>query len=61
MKIKNIKQNFILNGIKDFKLLAKRPKYSKLDSYKLQESIKEKIPHWKIGIDRFLEELKGDI
>lgn len=43
---------------KDFKLLAKRPKYSKLDSYKLQESIKEKIPHWKIGIDRFLNELK---
>ncbi len=30
MKIKNIKQNFILNG----------------------------IPHWKIGIDRFLNELK---
>ena len=46
---------------KEFKLLAKRPKYSKLDSYKLQESIKEKIPHWKIGIDRFLEEFKGDI
>lgn len=42
----------------DFILPAKRAKYSKLDSSKLEEVIGEKIPFWKNGIDRFLEEMK---
>lgn len=41
----------------DFKPLAKRPKYSKLDSRKA-ESVVGPIPHWKDGIDRFLKEIK---
>jgi len=42
---------------KDFNLLAKRAKYSKLSSEKLEKVIGEKIPSWQSGIDRFLEEL----
>ncbi|WP_239462132.1 sugar nucleotide-binding protein [Fusobacterium mortiferum] len=36
---------------------AKRAKYSKLDSSKIERVVDRKIPHWKEGIDRFLEEL----
>ncbi|WP_130889691.1 dTDP-4-dehydrorhamnose reductase [Fusobacterium ulcerans] len=42
----------------DFPLPAKRTEYSKLDSSKLERVIDKKIPHWKSGIDRFLEEMK---
>ena len=41
----------------DFPLKAKRAKYSKLDSSKIERAVNKKIPHWKEGIDRFLEEL----
>lgn len=40
----------------DFPLKAKRAKYSKLDSSKLEKVIDKKIPHWKDGVDRFLTE-----
>lgn len=42
----------------DFILPAKRTEYSKLDSSKLEAVIGEKIPTWKSGIDRFLNEMK---
>ena len=42
----------------DFPLPAKRAEYSKLDSSKIEKIINKKIPHWKTGIDRFLEEMK---
>ena len=42
----------------DFNLPAKRPKYSKLSSEKVEELLGEKIPTWQSGIDRFLEEMK---
>ena len=41
----------------DFNLPAKRSKFSKLDSTKLENIIGEKIPSWQDAIDRFLEEL----
>ncbi|HEY4532878.1 MAG TPA: dTDP-4-dehydrorhamnose reductase [Fusobacterium sp.] len=40
----------------DFPQEAKRPKYSKLDSSKLEKAIGEKIPSWEDAICRFLEE-----
>jgi dTDP-4-dehydrorhamnose reductase len=40
----------------DFKLLAPRSEYTKLDSSKLEEVIWMKLPTWQNGIDRFLEE-----
>lgn len=42
----------------EFSPLAKRPRYSKLDSRKIEGVLKMKIPHWKEGIDRFLKELE---
>ncbi|MGL5593806.1 MAG: dTDP-4-dehydrorhamnose reductase [Cetobacterium sp.] len=42
----------------DFILPAKRAEYSKLDSSKLETVIREKIPTWESGIDRFLNEMK---
>ena len=42
----------------EFPLSAKRAQYSKLDSSKIEKIIDRKIPHWKTGIDRFLEEMK---
>lgn len=39
-----------------FKTAAQRPKYSKLDSRKLERAVGGNIPHWKDGIDRFLLE-----
>ena len=42
---------------KDFNLPAKRSKFSKLDSTKLENILGEKIPSWQDAIDRFLEEL----
>ena len=42
---------------KDFNLPAKRSKFSKLDSTKLESILGEKIPSWQDAIDRFLEEL----
>jgi len=41
----------------DFNLPAKRSKFSKLDSTKLENIVGEKIPSWQDAIDRFLEEL----
>ncbi len=41
----------------DFPLKAKRAKYSKIDSSKIEKTVNKKIPHWKEGIDRFLEEM----
>lgn len=43
---------------KDFNLKAKRAEYTKLDSSKLEKVIDKKIPSWKNGIDRFLEEME---
>lgn len=40
----------------DFNLKAQRPAFSKLDSSLLEEKIKEKIPTWQSGINRFFEE-----
>ena len=50
-----------LNKIKtkNFNLPAKRAKYSKLSSKKLESTLGEKLPDWRNGIDRFLNELKG--
>ena len=47
----------------DFNLDAERPTYSKLDSYKIENILHSKIPHWKEAIDRFLEEMvvEGEI
>lgn len=47
----------------DFVLPAKRAEYSKLDSSKIEAVIGEKIPSWKSGIDRFLDEMreKGEL
>ncbi|MGL5460537.1 MAG: dTDP-4-dehydrorhamnose reductase [Cetobacterium sp.] len=47
----------------DFILPAKRAEYSKLDSSKLETVIGERIPTWKSGIDRFLNEMreKGEL
>ena len=42
----------------EFPLSAKRAQYSKLDSSKIEKIVDKKIPHWKTGIDRFLEEMK---
>lgn len=41
----------------DFNLPAERPKYSKLNSEKLEKTVAKKIPEWKDAIDRYLEEL----
>ena len=41
----------------DFNLPAKRSKFSKLDSTKLENIVGEEIPSWQDAIDRFLEEL----
>jgi len=43
----------------DFPLLAKRPKYSKLDTNKVEKTIGKKIPSWQDGIDRFLQEMES--
>lgn len=40
----------------DFNLSAKRSKYSKLNSSKLESVIGEEIPSWQSGIERFLKE-----
>ena len=42
----------------DFPLKAKRAKYSKLDSSKIERVVDRKIPHWREGINRFLEEME---
>lgn len=42
----------------EFKLKAKRAKYIKIGSDKLEKTIGEKLPHWKDGIDRFLTEFE---
>ena len=42
---------------KDFNLPAKRPYFSKLSSEKVEKLLGEKIPNWKNGIDRYLEEM----
>lgn len=42
---------------KDFNLRAPRPKYSKLCSLKIEETLNKKIPSWQSGINRFLEEI----
>ena len=63
--LKKIGWNGILERAKtkDFPLPARRAEYSKLDSSKLEKVINKKIPHWKSGIDKFLEEMreKGEI
>lgn len=41
----------------DFKLKAKRAKYTKLCSEKIEKVLNKKIPTWESGIDRFLKEL----
>lgn len=44
----------------EFNLKAKRAKYSKISSERLESIIGEKIPDWKEGIDRFLIELEEE-
>ena len=44
--------------MEDFNLPAKRPSYSYMSSEKLEKLLEEKIPDWKSGIDRFLEEMR---
>lgn len=39
-----------------FALKAQRPTYSKLDSAKLESIVKENIPMWQNGVDRWYEE-----
>ena len=46
-----------ISKTEDFNLPAKRSKFSKLDSTKLENIVGEKIPSWQNAIDRFLEEL----
>ncbi|WP_273266908.1 dTDP-4-dehydrorhamnose reductase [Flexistipes sinusarabici] len=41
----------------DFNLPAERPKYSKLDSEKLEKTVGKQIPDWKNAVDRYVEEL----
>ena len=43
---------------KDFNLPAKRPHFSKLSSEKVEKLLGERIPDWKSGIDRYLEEME---
>lgn len=43
--------------MEDFSQEAKRPKYSKLDSSKLEKAVGENIPSWEDAICRFLEEV----
>ena len=43
---------------KDFNLPAKRPHFSKLSSEKVERLLGERIPNWKSGIDRYLEEIE---
>ena len=42
----------------EFNLLARRPKYSKLNSEKIRKVVDKEIPHWKDAIDRFFIELQ---
>jgi len=42
----------------EFNLPAKRPKFSKLHSSKVEKIIEKKLPDWQSGIDRYLKELK---
>lgn len=42
----------------DFNLPAKRPHFSKLSSEKVEKLLGERIPDWKSGIDRYLEEIE---
>ena len=42
----------------DFNIPAKRPHFSKLSSEKVEKLLGEKIPDWKSGIDRYLEEMR---
>ena len=42
----------------DFNLPAKRPHFSKLSSEKVEKFLGERIPDWKSGIDRYLEEME---
>lgn len=60
--------NYVLNKIgwkgkllraktQDFNLKAKRAKYTKLSSEKIEKILDKKIPTWESGIDRFLKEL----
>ncbi|WP_374122555.1 dTDP-4-dehydrorhamnose reductase [Leptotrichia hongkongensis] len=42
----------------DFNLPAKRPHFSKLSSEKVERLLGERIPDWKSGIDRYLEEIE---
>ena len=42
----------------DFNLPAKRPHFSKLSSEKVEKLLGERIPDWKSGIDRYLEEME---
>lgn len=43
---------------KDFNLPAKRPHFSKLSSEKVEKLLGERIPDWRSGIDRYLEEME---
>ncbi|MDO4690469.1 MAG: dTDP-4-dehydrorhamnose reductase [Fusobacterium sp.] len=60
--LEKIKWQGVLNRAKteDFNLKAKRAKYTKLNSEKIESLINKKIPAWENAIDRFLEELECD-
>ncbi|OLS25548.1 MAG: dTDP-4-dehydrorhamnose reductase [Candidatus Heimdallarchaeota archaeon LC_2] len=42
---------------RDFNLYAKRPEYSKLSTFGLEESIGYKLPHWEIATKLYLDKL----
>lgn len=46
--------------MEDFDLPAVRPKYSKLDSSKIEKLIGKKIPNWTDAIDRYINELREE-
>lgn len=50
-------------SINDFEIIAPRPSFSKLNSSKIEKIVKEKIPNWENGIDRWIENYlkKGEL
>lgn len=56
----NWKGELIPAKMEDFNPLAKRPKFTPLDSTKIIEETGINLPDWKDATTRFIKELKGD-